>query len=185
MKQLELKKVIVASLFVAIGLILPFVTGGNRELGNALSPMHIPVLIAGLVLGYKYGFIVGLVTPPLRFLLFGMPPLFPIGLAMMFELAAYGLFIGLFYKLLAKKDVNIMISLVLAMLVGRGVWGLAAWLFYPLAGFNFSLKIFLTTAFVTGLPAIAIQLILIPILIIKLRDSGQLAKINEDFQEEV
>lgn len=44
---------------------------------------------------------------------------------MAFELAAYGLLAGLFYKLLPKKPVYVYVALILAMLGGRAVWGLA------------------------------------------------------------
>src|SRR5690554_5395346 len=98
MKKSQLKKIILASMFVGIGIILPFLTGNNQQLGNMFSLMHIPVLLAGLVLGFQYGLIVGLITPILRSLLIGMPPMMPIALSMMFELGAYGLFTGLFYK---------------------------------------------------------------------------------------
>lgn len=183
MRKNELRKIILASMFVVAGIILPFFTGNDIQLGNALSLMHIPVLLAGLIIGYKYGFIVGLLTPIIRSVLFNAPPMMPIALSMMFELATYGLIIGLLYKLLPKNDINIHISLVLAMLIGRAVWGVAAWIFYPLAGWDFSLKVFLTAGFVTALPGIAIQLILIPILFVKLKDTGALAKINEDFEK--
>ncbi len=183
--SIELKKIIMAASFIALGLILPFLTGNNVRLGSAFSLMHIPALLAGLILGWKYGLVVGLVTPILRSVTIGTPPLFPIALTMMFELAAYGFFIGLFYKLLPKKDVNVQISLILAMLAGRAVWGLSAWIFYPQAGFDFSLQIFLTTAFVTLLPAIVIQLVLIPILFIYLRNTGALQIFDEHKEEAV
>lgn len=63
---------------------------------------------------------VGLIAPPLRFVLFGMPP-FPAYAAMAFELAAYGLVSGLLYGLLSRKKGGVYLSLVGAMLAGRRV----------------------------------------------------------------
>lgn len=183
-EKVNLKKVILASIFIAIGFILPFLTGNNQQLGNAFALMHIPVLLAGLILGYKYGLVVGLITPVFRGLLLGVPPLMPIAITMMFELGAYGLLIGLFYKIFPKTDIYVQISLVLSMILGRLVWGLAAWLFYGLAGWTFNLNVFLTAGFVTALPGIVIQLILIPILFVRLRNSGTLERIEIDKNEE-
>lgn len=187
MKNKTLMKIILAGFFIAMGIVLPFLTGNNRQLGNALSLMHIPVLFAGIILGWQYGLVVGLITPIFRGLTIGMPPIMPIGLAMMFELATYGALIGLFYKFFPKRDIYVQISLVMAMIIGRGIWGLAAWLFYPLAGWDFSFNIFLISAFVTALPGIVIQLILIPIVFVRLRDFGIFEtlepkkEINEEF----
>lgn len=148
---------------IALGVVLPYLTASNPQLGAVFLLMHIPALITGLILGPKYGFLVGLVTPILRSLIAGMPPLFPQALVMSFEIAAYGFFVGLIKKLLPKKNFAILVSLVVAMVLGRAVWGIAAWVFYPLAGLNFTFKIFITSAFVTGLPGIGIQLVLIPL----------------------
>jgi len=71
-----------------------------------LCPMHIPVLLCGFLCGPAWAAIVGAVAPLLRFALFGMPPIFPTGTAMAFELAAYGAVSGLMYRLLPKKPVQ-------------------------------------------------------------------------------
>lgn len=174
-----IKEVVLASMFIALGIVLPFLTGSNPELGGIFLLMHIPVLIAGLVLGGKYGLIVGLITPILRSVLIGMPPLFPIALAMMFELGAYGLLIGLSYRFLPKNPLFVYVALLISLLLGRGVWGIAAAIFYPLAGFGFTFDKFLATAFVTGLPGIAIQVVLIPLLFIYLKRTHILDHIND------
>ena len=87
--------------------------------------VHIPVLLCGFICGWPYGLIVGLIAPILRFLLFGMPPIFPTGIAMSFELAAYGMVCGILYKKLPKTIPNIYFSLIGSMLAGRIVWGIA------------------------------------------------------------
>lgn len=169
MKRNPIKEVAIASLMVAMGIVLPFLTASNPQLGSIFLLMHIPVLIAGLVLGPKYGLIVGMMTPILRSLLFTLPPLYPQALIMMFELGAYGFFIGLAYHHLPKRTIDVYASLFIALLLGRAVWGIAASIFYPLAGFNFSFQIFLKTAFVTSLPGLGIQIVLIPLVFIYLK----------------
>ena len=82
---------------LALCMVLPFLTGQIPQIGSALSPMHIPVLLAGFLCGSWWAMAVGAVAPLLRFALFGMPPIFPTGVAMCFELAAYGLVSGLLY----------------------------------------------------------------------------------------
>ena len=66
-------------MFLALAMVLPFLTGQIPQIGNMLCPMHIPVLLCGFFCGPWYGGIVGGVAPLLRFVLFGMPPLFPTG----------------------------------------------------------------------------------------------------------
>ena len=163
MNRNQTKQMILASFFIALGIILPYITGNIAILGNRFLPMHVPVLLCGLICGWKYGFLVGFITPLLRAVLVGMPPLFPIALVMSLELAAYGFFIGLFYKLLPKKFVFLIVSLVLSMLAGRIVWGIAAYLIYPLAGFPFNLEIFIAGALLNAIPGIIFQLIFIPV----------------------
>ena len=167
--KIKIKDITLASMFIALGIVLPLLTGSNPELGSMFLLMHIPVLIAGLVLGGTYGLLVGMITPILRSVLVGMPPLFPVALAMMFELGAYGFFIGFSSKLLPKKSAFVYVSLLIALLLGRGVWGAAAAIFYPLAGFGFTFDKFLTAAFVTGLPGIAIQVVVVPLVYIYLQ----------------
>lgn len=83
------KKLTCSAMFIALGLVLPFLTGQIPQFGNMLLPMHIPVILCGLICGWRYGAIVGFVLPLLRYALFGMPVLFPTGIAMSFELAAF------------------------------------------------------------------------------------------------
>lgn len=169
MQKNPIYPLVLSSLMIALGIVLPFLTGSNPQLGSIFLLMHIPALLTGLILGPRYGLLVGLITPVLRSLLVSAPPLYPIALTMTFELGAYGFFIGFAKKYLPKKDLYFVLSLVISMILGRAVWGLAAAVFYPLAGFNFSLSIFVKAAFITGLPGIGIQLIVIPVLYFSLK----------------
>ena len=41
----KLKNLVLTAMFLAIGLVLPFLTGQIKEIGNMLLPMHIPVFL--------------------------------------------------------------------------------------------------------------------------------------------
>jgi len=165
-------KMCLAAMFIAIGWILPLLSGQNQELGNMLCLMHIPVLVAGFILGPGYGIMTGAITPLTRFLIFGRPPIYPTGICMAFELAAYGFLSGFIYKLLVKKGTNdllsIYVSLVGAMLGGRLIWGVSRALCGVISQSTFTWKMFITAGFVTAIPGILIQLFLIPAIVMVL-----------------
>lgn len=165
------KKLVLAGLFLALGLALPFLTGQIPYIGKMLLPMHLPVLIAGFVLGAPWGLAIGLIVPVLRSLLFSMPPMFPAAVAMSFELAGYGFFAGLFYKLLPKKNICIYISLALAMVLGRAVWGAISWVLYGLKNTAFTWQAFAAGAYFNAIPGIILQIVLIPVIIIGLKQA--------------
>lgn len=169
-------RLVLAALFLAIGMVLPFLTGQIPEIGSALLPMHIPVLLCGFVLGWKYGLAVGAVLPILRSLCFGMPPMYPAAVSMMFELAAYGALCGLLYQLLPKKTVNIYLSLVGAMLGGRVVWGIVRWVMMA-GGTEFGWQAFVAGAFIQAVPGIIVQIVLLPLLVLALQKSKVLRKV--------
>lgn len=163
------KKITLSGVLLAATLLLPFLTGQIPQIGSMLSPMHIPVLLCGFVCGWQYGFMIGAIAPILRFLCFGMPPLFPVGLAMTFELATYGACAGLLYKYLPKKNINIYSSLTISMILGRIVWGIVMCIIASVSNVNFSLSIFLTGAFVNSVPGIILHILVIPIIVIALK----------------
>ena len=131
--QKNVRELATAAVCLALCLFLPFLTGQIPQWGNMLSPMHIPVLLCGLLCGWPYATVVGFIAPALRFALFGMPPLMPTGLAMMVELAVYGLASSLLRRALPKRPAYLYVSLILAMLLGRVAWGAAR---LTLAGLN-------------------------------------------------
>ena len=167
--KIDTKRLVLAALFLALCLVLPFLTGQIPQIGSALSPMHIPVLLCGFVCGWPYGPTVGLIAPFLRSLLFGMPPLFPTGVSMAFELAAYGALTGLFYQLFPKKPPYIYVSLVLSMLAGRVVWGLVRFLIAGLQNTSFTFPMFLAGAFTNAVPGIILHLLLVPVIVLALQ----------------
>ncbi|HWR60206.1 MAG TPA: ECF transporter S component [Clostridia bacterium] len=172
MNKLSTRNLTLAGLFIAFGLLLPFLTAQIPSLGNKFLPMHIPVLISGFVCGWRYGLAIGLTVPIFRSLLFGMPPMFPVAAAMAVELAVYGGMTGILYKLLPKKTVSVYIALIAAMLCGRVAWGGASILLYGLGGMPYTWELFIAGAFFNAIPGIAVQLIIVPALAIALQKAG-------------
>ncbi len=167
----SINKLSLSALFLSLGLVLPFLTGQIPEIGNMLLPMHIPILICGFVCGWKYGMAVGFITPLLRMMVFGMPPL-ATAMGMAFELAAYGTVTGILYRKLPSSKLCIYGSLLAAMIAGRLVWGLASVVIYGVSGAAFSWQIFIGSAILNAIPGIILQIILIPALIYALEKSG-------------
>lgn len=162
------RKMTYSALYLAIALVLPFITGQIPEIGAMLSPMHIPVLLCGFVCGWQWGMAVGLIAPLLRSVLFGMPALYPAAVAMTFELAAYGALAGILYKKLPGKTWSIYAALLLAMIGGRLVWGATRYLLAGLSGSEFPLSAFFAGAVLNAIPGIILHIILIPILVMVL-----------------
>jgi thiamine transporter ThiT len=163
------KKLTLSAMFIAIGLVLPFVTGQVPQIGRMLLPMHIPVFLCGMICGWKYGAGVGFILPPMRAVLFGMPVLFPSGIAMAFELAAYGLVSGLLYDFFTRRSgkklphiVQLYLTILAAMVTGRIVWGVAEIILLGISGSAFTWKAFLAGALFNAVPGIIIQLVLLP-----------------------
>lgn len=167
-KQNPTLNLALAAMFLALAYVMPFLTGQIPQIGAMLCPMHIPVILCGYICGAPWGLVVGAVAPLLRSLTLGMPTLFPKAFAMAFELAVYGLMSGLLYRILPKKKVNIYASLILSMIVGRLVWGAVQFCCMGLDATKFGFSAFWAGAVVNALPGIAIQLILIPVIIIVL-----------------
>lgn len=159
-------------MFLAVGLTLPFLTGQIPQVGNMLLPMHIPVLLCGLLCGWKYGAAVGAILPLMRSMLFSMPPL-PVAAAMTFELAAYGLVIGLLYaRSRWQCIVSLYRSMIIAMLAGRVVWGVAQLIILGLSNSAFTWQMFMAGAFLNAIPGIVLQLALIPLIMLALNRTG-------------
>ena len=159
------KRIVLSALFIGLGIVLPFVTGGIPKIGNMLLPMHLPVLLCGLICGPIYGGLVGAITPLLRGFTLGMPPIMPIGVPMAFELCAYGLSIGLIYKSFKKKNtITTLISLISAMIIGRLVWGIVQFVILGINNSVFTFNAFITSAFLNAVPGIIFQIVFIPLL---------------------
>ena len=167
------KKLTPSAMFLAIGMVLPFLTGQIPQIGNMMLPMHIPVLLCGLICGWQYGAVLGFILPLVRYLVFGMPVLFPTGTAMAFELMTYGLVIGLIYSFSRWKCIiSLYRALIGAMIAGRIVWAAAQMILLGVSGGTFTMKMFLAGAFFNAVPGIIIQLVLIPTVMVALGRTG-------------
>ncbi len=155
-----------AAMFLAIGQVLPFITGQIPQIGKMLCPMHFPILLCGFFCGWQYGAVIGFICPLLRSLLFGMPVLYPSAIGMAFELMTYGLVAGLLSKKLGTDALwKIYVSLIGAMLCGRAVWGLAQIVLLGIKGDGFTFSAFLAGGFINAFPGIILQLVFIPFLV--------------------
>ena len=166
----KLLKMILSAFFLALSYVLPFLTGQIPEIGAMLCPLHIPVLLCGFVCGGTWGLAVGFIAPLLRALTLGMPPLFPTAICMAFELATYGAVGGFLHRVLPRKKAYIYCSLIGAMLVGRIVWGIAMTICLGLGDNGFTFAAFIAGAFTNAIPAIILQLVLIPVLVMVLEN---------------
>ena len=95
--------------------------------------------------------------------------MFPTAIAMAFELTTYGFCTGFLFRKTTKNTLSIYVSLILSMLLGRIVWGIASAILYSMAKTAFGIQLFIAGAFLKAIPGILIQLILIPIIIIRLQ----------------
>ena len=163
------KSLTLSAMFLAVGLLLPLLTGQIQQIGNMLLPMHIPVFLCALICGWKYGLAVGMILPLLRSVTFGMPPLFPTAIAMSFELAAYGFVAGFLYSRSRWQCAKALYrSLLLAMVIGRAVWGIAQIALLGVSGSGFTWQMFMAGALLNAIPGIVLQLILVPAVMVAL-----------------
>ena len=168
----QIKNLVMAAMLLAVGIVLPFFTGQIPQIGSMLLPMHLPVLICGLVCGWSYGGVIGFILPLFRYAIFGMPPM-PNGLAMAFELAAYGIIVGFLYNHSRWQCiVSLYRSLIIAMLGGRIIWGAVRIVMTGVAGEAFTWQMFMAGAFLNVIPGIILQLVLIPTLMLALDRTG-------------
>lgn len=165
-----LKKSIYSAICVALAIILPIAFHSIPNAGNVFCPMHLPILICGLICGWNYGLLCGIIAPALSSLISGMPPaaILP---GMMLELAIYGFVCGIMIKAIHTNNIyaDLYASLIVALLIGRIAAGIAHALLFS-AG-DYSIALWATGYFVTCLPGIIIQLIFIPSIIFALQKS--------------
>lgn len=171
-RKKHIQNLVISAMLLAVGIVLPFFTGQIPQVGSMLLPMHLPVLVCGLVCGWQYGGLVGLVLPLLRYVLFGMPPM-PNGIAMSFELASYGAIAGFMYGHSRWKCIiSLYRSLIAAMIGGRIVWGAVSVLLFGMTGGAFTWQMFIAGAFLNAIPGIVFQLVFIPALMVALNRTG-------------
>ena len=166
----SVKKLTLSAVCIALCVVLPIAFHAIPDAGSVFLPMHIPVLMCGLLCGWPNGLICGLMGPLLSSVLTGMPPMAMLP-GMMVECAAYGCVSGLMLKAVHTKSTyaDLYIALITAMLVGRVLSGIAkALIFTP----GLAMSAWIASSFVTALPGIVIQLICLPTLVFALMRAG-------------
>ena len=169
-KMSNVKKSIITAVCIALCYVIPLMFHGIQNAGNIFCPMHIPVFICGLICGWQYGLLCGIAGPALSSALSGMPPV-AILPSMMVELAVYGTVAGLMMKLVRTKSTyaDLYISLIVAIVCGRVLAGLAKALIF--ARGSYSMSAWIAGSVVTSWPGTVIQLVFIPTIIFALMKS--------------
>ena len=170
MKMSYIKRLTITALCVALCVVLPMAFHMIPNAGSVMLPMHIPVLLCGLVCGWQYGLLCGLLGPLVSSVLTGMPPaaILP---GMMVECGMYGCVGGLMMERIRTGSLyaDLYICLPVAMVAGRVISGVVkALILTPGLGF----AAWATASFITALPGILVQLILLPNLIVALTRAG-------------
>lgn len=166
----NIKKSIITAVCIALCYVIPLMFHGIQNAGSIFCPMHIPVFICGLICGWQYGLLCGIAGPALSSALSGMPPV-AILPSMMVELAAYGTAAGLMMKLVRTKSTyaDLYISLIVAIVCGRVLAGLAKALIF--ARGSYSMSAWIAGSVVTSWPGTVIQLVFIPTIVFALMKS--------------
>ena len=156
----SIKKLTLTSVCGALCVVLPIAFHSIPNAGTIFLPMHIPVLICGMICGWPYGLLCGLMGPLLSSAITGMPPV-AMQPDMMVECGTDGAVSGLVLKVLrtGKTYGDLYIALVVAMIAGRVISGIAkALIFSP----GLAMAAWGASSFVTALPGIVIQLVFLP-----------------------
>lgn len=180
MTRRNLYRMVTTAALLAIGMVLPFLTGQLQAFGKLISPLHIPAFICGLTCGPVWGAALGLVLPILRSMVFGMPKLMPTAVTMMAELACYGLISGLMYpafcRMIKQHWPAMILSLLLAMLGGRIAGGIVQAAILGAHGTSYGFAAFIASYFSSTLVGAAIHLIVVPIVVLALEKARLVQK---------
>lgn len=161
------QKIVLTAMFLAIGHVLPFFTGQVPQIGKMLLPMHIPVLLCGLVCGARYGMLMGGILPLMRSLIWGIPMIYPTAVAMSLELATYGGIVGfLFQRVRRRCMVSLCGCILMAMIGGRIIWGITMLYCLSIGAEEFTFEAFMAGAFWNAIPGIVLQLVVVPSIIL-------------------
>lgn len=166
------RSIVLTGLMIAIGIVIVTVLKnfGGQPILQLFSPMHFPIMIAGLAIGPIEGLIAGIITPALSYMINGLPPAGP--WAMMVELGTYGFVTGIIMK--KVKNINptlkLYIALITAMILGRITGGLVTG--FILNAGNYSISLWISAYFVGTFAAIITDLILVPLIVKALQHAG-------------
>jgi niacin transporter len=156
LKLTQIKELIFTVTFVVLAVLTPMVFHffSGVSAGRTFLPMHFFVLVAGLLLGWRAGLIVGAFSPSISFLISGMPAINILPFIIV-ELSAYGLATGLL-----RQKYNLWISLLGAIILGRVAVLAAIFLFSDMNAVNYIFQ-----AISNGWQGIILQLIFAPVIV--------------------
>jgi len=168
LRYTNIRSYVFTLVFVLLDVLAPWVCHQFHLAGPTFLPMHIFVLLAGLLFGWRAGLIVGFLTPLTSYAISGMPVL-RILPQIIIELSTYGLVAGILRE---KLNLRVIWSLIGAMISGRLVLCLAVLSVSLIIGESYSPLGLETNPFIVvwavirlGWPGIVIQLASIPIVI--------------------
>ena len=178
---MKIRKVVVGGMLLAIGIVLPLAlhATGIPQVGQIFLPMHIPVLIAGFILGPFYGGIIGILCPILGTITMGMPAIDRMPF-MIVELCVYGLISGLLVRKFkpASKKWGFLVCLIITQICGRLAYALSLVFALGVLNIAWASPILAWAAVVKGIPGIIIQIVIIPIILAVLNKTGELKKLE-------
>lgn len=162
---------------IVVGVLLPefFHMIGGSGMGMKFLPMHIPVLIAGLLFGSISGVCTASGALFLNFFLTGMPTAEKLPF-MFVELVTYGVVCGFLHK----KKCNIYVSVIGGLVAGRLANAVALVVASNLIGLQVSGVASVWQSLLTGIPGIITQLIAIPVIVILVKKVAHLDKRNAE-----
>lgn len=158
------KQLVICALFVVLGIVFPmlFHTVG---LGAAFLPMHIPVFLCAFICGPAYGVAGAVCTVFLSSVLTGMPPLFPVGVTMMIELAVYAGVAGMLMRGKKYTLTSLYLALAVAVILGRIANGIANVAVLGISGGAYSFQAFISGSVLATIPGTVLIFLFVPSLV--------------------
>ncbi len=172
LKYTDIRSYVFTVVFISLAVLTPWVFHQFYLAGPTFLPMHIFILVAGLLFGWRAGLIVGLSTPLVSHAISGMPVLVILP-QIVVELSAYGLAAGILRE---KSNLRVIWSLIGAMIAGRlallltvSIIYLAGEIYSPLsiytgAGGEANTLTVVWSVIKLGWPGIIIQVVSIPLI---------------------
>ena len=154
--------------FISLAVATPWVFHQFHLAGPTFLPMHIFVLVAGLLFGWRAGLIVGFCTPLVSYATSGMPVI-TILPQIVLEISVYGLAAGILRQ---EFNLRVIWALSGAMIAGRlalllmvVIIQFVSWEIYSPLGLEANPLAVLWSVIALGWPGIVIQLASIPAII--------------------
>ena len=175
-------KTIVSLIIIVLTLVLPQITHaffGSRG-GILLLPMYLPIILGGCLLGFRYGLVLGVISPLISF---GFTSIFQNPMPalnrlpfMMVELMVIGFVSGLFSNKINKNKNYAFVAVITSLLVGRLAFLISIAIFGNLVNLPLTL---IVSQIETGLVGLTIQSLFLPFIIVFINYLLNKSKENE------